>query len=180
MPCCVALRPRKLATLNVLWLWFPILFSGFLVVPCFASLGVLWHNALLGSRALCCAMLCCAPWGRAKRAIVSVPSLTFCGFPLFSHAFPGFLCCPLLALAALLCVFPGTVFCAGRVCSAVLCCAVRPRGRAKRAVVSVPSFTFYVLTLVSLAFPWLPRCPFMSLASLLWVISGILFSVVNC
>ena len=177
MPCCVALRPRKLATLNVLWLWFPVLFSGFLVVPCFASLGVLWHNALLGSRALCCAML----W-RAKRAIVSVPSLTFCGFPLFSLGFPGFSCCPFLAVAALLCVFSGTLVCAGRVCSAVLCCAcaVRPRGRAKRAVVSMPSFTFYVLTLVSLAFPWLPPCPFMPLASRLWVISGILFSVVNC
>ena len=189
VPCCVALRPCKLATLNALWLWFPIFFSVFLVVPGFASLGVLWHNALLGSCALCCAMLCCAA-ARAseashrKRAIFNVLwlSLVFAWFSWVFLGFPGFSCCPFLAVAALLCVFSGTLFCAGRVCSAVLCCAcaVRPRGRAKRAIVSVPSFTFYVLTLVSLAFPWLPRCPLLPLASRLGVISGILFSAVPC
>ena len=145
MPCCVALRPRKLATLNVLWLWYPILFSGFLVVPCFASLGVLWHNALLGSRALCCAILCCAPRGRAKRAIVSVPSLTFCGFSL---VFPCFSWVSVLSLAGSCCAplrVPWHCVLCG---SCMLCCLLLCRAAARASEASRREHAvFYILCL---------------------------------
>ena len=184
LPCPAVLHcaPVSLPPSTLYGFGFPY-FSRFSLLS-LASLLWVFSGTMLCLVLVRYAALCCAvrPRGRAKRAIVSVPSLTSCGFPLFSLGFPGFSCCPFLAVAALLCVFSGTLFCAGRVCSAVLCCAcaVRPRGRAKRAIVSVPSFTFYVLTLVSLAFPWLPRCPFLPLASRLGVISGILFSAVPC
>ena len=152
-------------------------------LPCSAVLCC----ALLCSAFLCCALLrsallCSAvrPWRRAKRAPVSVPSIAFYGFPLVSLAFPGFPCRPLQSLASLLWVFSGALFCMVLVCSAVLCSCMRPQRRAKRAPVSVPSLTFYVLPLVYLAFPWLPCCPLLPRASLLWVFSGTLFCVVLC
>ena len=134
VPCCVAFRPCKLATLNALWLWFPIFFSVFLVVPGFASLGVLWHNALLGSCALCCAMLCCAA-ARAseashrKRAIFNVLwlSLVFAWFSwVFVLSLPGCCCTPLRVLWHF-------VLCGSCMLCCALLCLCRAAARASEA-----------------------------------------------
>ena len=88
----------------------------------------------------CPAVLHCAP--------VSLPPSTLYGF-----GFPYFSRFSLVSLASLLWVFSGTMLCLVVVRYASLCCAVRPRGRAKRAIVSVPSLTFCGFPLFSLGFP---------------------------